>query len=186
MSKWFKPFLFGIWGLLLIPLIGTSLEKWMEENVFPEPYIVATTISNNLVAAGQLHWFKFALVFITGIIIGVSLESLNRKSGERRAFELRSLGYKFRSLSDSIKNSTALPEWPDSARDLRPAITSAFVCAKKFDLWVPSERVHELPDPSFLREYFRCVGSLLEDGNLDEASREALSWKPFLDRAKIS
>jgi len=27
---------------------------------------------------------------------------------------------------------------------------------------------------------------LLEDGRLDEASREALSWKPFLDRAKLS
>jgi hypothetical protein len=27
MSKWLKPVLFGIWGLLLIPLIATILEK---------------------------------------------------------------------------------------------------------------------------------------------------------------
>jgi hypothetical protein len=186
MSKSLKLFLFGIWGLLLIPLIGTAIEKWLEENVFSEPYAVATTISINLAAVGQLRWFKFALVFMTGIVIGVSLESLSRKSGERKAFELRSLGYKFRSLSDSIKIRTASSGWPDNAGDLRPAIMAALISAKKFDLWVPSERVHQLPDPSFLCEYFRCVGRLLEDGHLDEASREALSWKPFLDRAKPS
>ena len=184
MFKWLKPFLFGIWGLLLFPLIGTALEKWLEENVFSEPYAVATTISDNLVAVGQQRWFKLVLVLVTGIVVGVSLESLNRKSGERRAFELRSLGCKFRSLSDSIKIRTVSPGWPDNARDLRPAIISAFISAKGFDLWVPGERVYELPDPSFLCEYFRCVGRLLEDGHLDEASREALSWKPFLDRAK--
>ena len=44
------------------------------------------------------------------------------------------------------------------------AIISAFISAKKFDLWVPSECVDELPDASFLCEYFRCVGRLLEDG----------------------
>jgi hypothetical protein len=72
MSKWLKPLLFGIWGLLLIPLIGRTLEKWFAENIFSEPNAVATAISNNLVAAGQLRWFDFALVFMTGIVIGVS------------------------------------------------------------------------------------------------------------------
>ena len=66
------------------------------------------------------------------------------------------------------------------------AIISAFISAKKFDLWVPSNRIYELPDASFLCEYFRCVGRLLEDGYFEEANREALSWKPFLDRAKVS
>jgi hypothetical protein len=186
MFKWLKPLLFGIWALLLIPLIGTTLERWFAENIFSEPNAVATMISNNLVAVGQLPWFKFALVFMTGIVIGVSLESSTRKSGERKAFELRSLGYKFRSLSDSIKIQTASSGWPENARDLRPAIMSTFVSAKRFHLWAPGERVYELPDASFLCEYFRCVGMLLEDGHLDEASREALSWQPFLDRAKPS
>jgi hypothetical protein len=63
---------------------------------------------------------------------------------------------------------------------------SALKSARRFDLWVPGERVFELPDATLLCEYFRCVGVLLEDGRLDEASREALSWKPFLDRAKLS
>jgi hypothetical protein len=184
MFKWLKPLLFGIWGLLLIPLIGTSLEKWIAENILSEPTILATVISN-LVAARELRWFNFALVFMTGIVIGISLESSARKAGERRAFELRSLGYKFRSLSDSIKTRTA-SSWPDNARDTRPAIMSALNSARRFDLWVPGERVFELPDATFLCEYFRCVGVLLEDGRLDEASREALSWKPFLDRAKLS
>jgi hypothetical protein len=184
MSKWFKSLLFGIWGLLLIPLIATTLEKWLEENFFSDPNAVATTVFNNLLALGQLRWFKFALVFLTGIVIGVSLEWLARKSDEKKASELRSLGSKFRSLSDSIKTRTASSGWPNS--DLRPTIMSAFISAKKFDLWVPSERVYQLPDASFLCEYFRCVGRLLEDGHFDEANREALSWKPFLDKAKLS
>jgi hypothetical protein len=184
MSKWLKPLLFGIWGLLLIPLIGTTLEQWFTENIFSGPNAVAMAISNNLVAVGELRWFKFALVFMTGMVIGVSLESSIRKSAERKAFELRSLGYKFRSLSDGIKAQTASSGWPDKTSELRPAIMSAFATAEKLDLWAPGERIYELPDASFLCEYLRRVGMLLEDGHLDEASREALSWQPFLDRAK--
>ncbi len=186
MPNWLKPLLFGIWGLLLIPLIGTTLEKWVAENIFSEPNPVATVISDKLVATGQLRWFNFALVFMTGIVIGVSLGSSTRRSGETKAFELRSLGYKFLSLSESIKIRTASSVWPENVRDLRPAIMSAFVSARKFHLWAPSDRVFDLPDGSFLCEYFKSVGKLLEDGNLVEAGHEALSWKPFLDRAKPS
>jgi len=195
MSKWLKQFLFGIWGLLLIPLIAPILDKWLEENVFSKPNGVAatvfpnataTTIFNNLLALGQQRWFKFALVLLTGIVMGVLLESLNRRSDERKAFELRSLGFKFRSLSDNIKIRTASSGWPDNVRDLRPAILSAFISARKFDLWVPNEHVYQLPDASFLCEYFRCVGKLLEDGHFERANSEALSWRPFLDKVKLS
>src|ERR1700675_1939329 len=195
MSKWLKHFLFGIWGLLLILMITPILEKWLEENVFSDPSgmappvfpnAMATTFFNNLLALGQQRWFKFALVFLTGIVIGVSIEWLNRKSDEKKASELRSLGSKFRSLSDSIKIRTASSGWPDNVRDLKPAILSVFISAKKFDLWVPNEHVYQLPDASFLCEYFRCVGKLLEDGHFDKANREALSWKPFLDQVKLS
>ena len=195
MSKWLKPFLFGIWGLLLIPLITPILKKWLEANVFADPNGVATavfrnamasTVFDNLLALGQQRWFKFALVFLTGIVIGVSLESLKQKSNEKKAFELRSLGSKFRSLSDNVKVRTASSGWPDNVRDLKPAILSAFISARKFDLWAPNEHVYQLPDASFLCEYFRSVGKLLEDGYFDEANREALSWKPFLDKVKLS
>src|SRR3981081_3045041 len=194
-SNSLKQFLFGICALLLIPLVTPILEKWLEENVFSDPNgmattifpnAMATTVFNNLLALGQQRWFKFALVFLTGILVGVSLEWLNRKSDEKKATELRSLGSKFRSLSDSIKVRTAASGWPDNVRDLKPAILSAFISAKKFDLWVPNEHVYQLPDASFLCEYFRCVGKLLEDGHFDDANREALSWKPFLDKAKLS
>ncbi len=193
MSKWLKQFLFWIWGLLLIPLITPVLHKWLEENlsdpngmtttVFPNA--MATTF-NNLLALGEQRWFKFALVFLTGIVIGVPLEWLGRKSGEKKAFELRSLGSKFRSLSDNIKIRTSSSGWPNNVRDLKPAILSVFISAKKFDLWVPNEHVYQLPDASFLCEYFRCVGKLLEDGHFDEANSEALSWKPFLDKVSLS
>ena len=195
MSKWLKPFLFGIWGLLLIPLITPILKKWLEENVLSDPHgmatavfsnAMATTVFNNLLALGQRRWFAFALVFLTGIVIGISLEWLNRKSDEKKASELRSLGSKFRSLSDNIKVRTASSGWPDNARDLKPAILTAFVSAKKFDMWAPNEHVYQLPDASFLCEYFRCVGKLLEDGHFDQASSESLSWKPFLDKVKLS
>jgi hypothetical protein len=193
MSKRLKQFLFGIWGLLLIPLITPILEKWLEENVFADPNGMATTVFrdavativfNNLLALGQQRWFKFVAVFLTGIVIGVSLEWLNRKSDEKKAYELRSLGSKFRSLSDSIKTRTASSGWPDDVRDLKPAILSAFISARKFGLWAPNEHVYQLPDASFLCEYFRSVGKLLEDGHFDNANSEALSWKPFLDKMK--
>ena len=195
MSKWLKPILFGIWGLLLIPLITPILKKWLEENVLSDPNglattvfsnAMATTVFNNLLALGQRRWFAFALVFLTGIVIGVSLESLIRKSDEKKASELRSLGTKFRSLSDNIKVRAASSGWPDNVRDLKPAILSAFISAKKFDLWAPNEHVYQLPDASFLCEYFRCVGKLLEDEHFDQANSEALSWKPFLDKVKLS
>ena len=195
MSKWLKQLLFGIWGLLLIPLITPILKKWLEENVFSDPNEMATTVFRNavatpvfenLLALGQQRWFKFALVFLTGIVIGVSLEWLSRKSDEKKASELRSLGAKFRSLSDSLKNRTASSGWPDNVSDLKPAIMSAFGSARKLHLWVPDEHVYQLPDASFLCEYFRCVGKLLEDGQFDKANREALSWKPFLDNVKLS
>jgi hypothetical protein len=195
MSKRLKQFLFGIWGLLLIPLMTPILQKWLEENVSSDPNGVATTIFRNTVAAtvfdnllalGQRHWFQFALVFLTGMVAGVSLEWLNRKSDEEKASQLRSLGSKFRSLSDSIKARTASSEWPDNVRDLQPAILSALSSARKFDLWAPDEHVYQLPDASFLCEYFRCVGKLLEDGHFNKASSEALSWRPFLDKATLS
>ncbi len=194
MSKWLKQFLFGIWGLLLIPLIMPILDKWLEENIFDSNGMatmvisnpMASTVFNNLLALGQQRWFKFALVFLTGIVIGVSLEWSSRKSDEKKAFELRSLGSKFRSLSDNIKGRSTSSGWPDNVRDLKPAILSAFISANKFGLWVPNEHVYQLPDASFLCEYFKCVGKLLEDGYFDEANSEALSWKPFLDKVKLS
>jgi hypothetical protein len=195
MSKWLKQLLFGIWGLLLIPLITPILKKWLEENVFSDPNemattvfrnAVATTVFENLLALGQQRWFKFALVFLTGIVIGVSLEWLSRKSDEKKASELRSLGAKFRSLSHSLKNRTASSGWPDNVSDLKPAIMSAFGSARKLHLWVPDEHVYQLPDASFLCEYFRCVGKLLEDGQFDKANREAISWQPFLDNVTLS
>jgi len=195
MSKRLKQLLFGIWGLLLIPLITPILKKWLEENVFSDPNEMATTVFRNavatpvfenLLALGQQRWFKFALVFLTGIVIGVSLEWLSRKSDEKKASELRSLGAKFRSLSDSLKNRTASSGWPDNVSDLKPAIMSAFGSARKLHLWVPDEHVYQLPDASFLCEYFRCVGKLLEDGQFDKANREAISWQPFLDNVTLS
>src|SRR3954451_3438032 len=195
MSNWLKQFLFAIWGLLLIPLIMPVLGKWLAENVFSDPHRMATavfgqaivtTVFDNVLALGQQRWFKFAVVFLTGIVIGVSLEWLSRKSDDKKAFELRSLGSKFRSLSDNIKVRTASSAWPDNVRDLRPAILYAFISARKFGLWAPNEHVYQLPDASFLCEYFRSVGKLLEDGHFDEPSSEALSWTQFLDKVKLS
>ncbi|KRQ97895.1 hypothetical protein CQ12_25025 [Bradyrhizobium jicamae] len=196
MSNRLKQFLFGIWGLLLIPLFMPILERGLKAaNVFSDlggvvttvfGNAAVTTVSDNLVALGQQRWFKFAMVFLTGMLVGIALEWLNRKSAEKRASELRSLGAKFRSVSDSIKIRNASSEWPDNVRDLKPAILSAFTSARKFGLWVPNEHVYQLPDATFLCEYFRSVGKLLEEGQFDKANSEALSWKPFLDNVTLS
>jgi hypothetical protein len=125
MSRWLKPILSGIWGLLLIPLIATILEKRLEENLFSDPNAVATTVFSNLVALGHQLWFQFVLVFFTGLVIGISLDWLARTSDQNKASELRSLGSKFRTLSDSIKIRTASSEWSNNVRDLKPEIMSA-------------------------------------------------------------
>jgi hypothetical protein len=193
MSKWRRRLLFGIWSLLLIPLIAPPLEKWLEENVFSNSSgETATVFSDTMAAAafgslaalGHQRWFKFTVVFLTGIIVGVSIEWLSRTSDDKRAFELRSLGSKFRTLSDNIQARTASSEWPNNVLDLKPAIRSALTSAHKFGLWAPNEHIYQLPDASFLCEYFKSVGRLLEDGYFDEANGEALSWKPFLDKVK--
>ena len=180
---------------MLIPLITFVPRKWLDENVFSDRDgmaaavfhdAVATTAFDNLAVLGQQRWFKFTLVLLTGIVIGASLEWLSRKSDEKKRSELRSLGAKFRSLSDSIKMRSASSGWPDNVSDLKPAVMSAFGSARKFHLWVPDEHVFQLPDSSFLCEYFRCVGRFLEDGQFAKANNEALSWRPFLDNVKLS
>ena len=195
MSGWLKKFLFGICAILLIPLIAPALKQWLEQNVISDAHgmvaavfrdVTATSVFSNLVALGQQHWFKLAVVFLTGVVAGVSLEWMNRKSGEKRAAELRSLGWKFRSLSESIRIRNASPESPDNVDDLKSAMLSVFASARKFDLWAPNERAFQLPDATFLCEYFRCVGRHLEDGNFDDAKSEALSWRPFLDNVTRS
>ena len=195
MSKWLRRLLFGIWGLLLIPLIAPPLEKWLEENVFSNSSgETATVFSNTMAAAafsslatvGHQRWFEFAVVFLTGIIVGVSIEWCNRERDEKKAFKLRSLGSKFRTLSDNIQARTASSAWPNNVLDLKPAIRSALTSAHKFGLWAPNEHIYQLPDASFLCEYFKSVGKLLEDGYFDEANSEALSWKPFLDKVKLT
>src|SRR5262245_43282120 len=148
MSGLLKKLLFGIWALLLIPLVAPVLKKWLEENVFSDPgdaataafrSATATPVFNHLLALGGQHWFRLALVFLTGLVVGICLEWLSRNSGERKAYALRSLGWKFRSLSESIRIRTASPGWPDNVRDLRPAMLSLFGLARKFDLWAPNE-----------------------------------------------
>ncbi|MGQ0687006.1 hypothetical protein [Bradyrhizobium sp.] len=191
MYRVLKSLLFGIWGLLLIPLIAPVLKKWLEENVFADPGSGATSAFRDaaaapaftsLLALGQQPWFRFALAFLTGVMVGVSLEWLSRKSGEKKAAALRSLGWKFRSLSESIRIRTASPGWPDNVRDLKPALLSVLGNARKLGVWAPNEHVYQLPDATFLCEYLRCVGRFLEDGDFDDARKEALSWGPFLDK----
>jgi len=186
-----KKFLFGTWALLLIPLIAPALKQWLEANVFADSNSSATTTFRDatampalagVLALGQQPWFGFALVFLTGIVVGVTLEWLNRKSGEKKAASLRSLGWKFRSLSESIRIRTASPGWPDNVRDLKPAMLSALSSASKLGVWAPNDHVYQLPDATFLCEYLRCVGRFLEDGDFHEARKEALSWRRFLDK----
>src|SRR5258708_32159444 len=169
----------------LLHQLATMLKNGLEQNFFSDPNVVASAVFNNLVVLGQERWFHFALFFLTGIVIGVSLDWLARKSDENKASELRRLGSNFRRLSDSIKIQTAVrSEWPDNIRDLKPDIVSAFIFAEKFGLWVPGERAYQLPDASFLCEYLRFIGRLLEDGHFDEANREALAWKRYFARPK--
>ena len=67
MSRLFKKLLFGIWAVLLVPLLAPVLKKWLDENVLTDPHSAATTafrdaaatpVFSNLLALGQQPWFK--------------------------------------------------------------------------------------------------------------------------------
>jgi len=185
MAKKLKTIVCGAWVVSLLPLLATIFEKRLEQKFFSDPNAAATTVFNNMVVLGQQRLFHFALVFLTGIVIGVSLDWLTRRSDENKASRLRHLGSNFRRLSESIKTQTEVrSEWPNNIRDLKPDIVSAFISAEKFGLWVPGERAYQLPDASFLCEYLRFIGKLLEDGHFEEANREALAWKRYFETAK--
>ena len=185
MWKSLKRIALGAWALLLVAVIVDFIKRWLGENYFSDPSI--TIVFNLADSIVRQRWFQFGLVFLTGIVVGISLDWLDRKSGENKASELRTLGSKFRILSDAIKIQTADPSgWPNNVRERKADILSALISAKKFGLWVPDERVYQLPDASFLREYFGFIGRLLEDGHLDEARREALAWQPFLHKRSNS
>ena len=175
MSKLLKRIAAAVWTFLLVAVIVDLIERWLGENYFSDPNI--TIVFNLAASIVQQRSFQFALVFLTGIVVGISLDWFDRKSGENKASELRTLGSKFRILADTIKGSSG---WPNNIGEHKADILSALISAKKFDLWVPDERVYQLPDASFLCEYFKFIGRLLEDGHFDEARREALAWKPFL------
>ena len=150
MSKSLKRIAAAVWTFLLVAVIVDSIKRWLGENYFSDPNI---TIGFNLAAPiVQQRSFQFALVFLTRIVVGISLDWFDRNSDENKASELRTLGYK-RILSDAIKIQTAGSSgWPNNIREHKADILSALISAKKFDLWVPDERVYELPDASFLCE----------------------------------
>jgi hypothetical protein len=192
-----RKLLFGIWGLLLIPLIAPVLQRWLAENAFADSRSMAATTFRDatatpafagVLALGEQLWFRVTLIFLTGMLVGVTLEWLSRKSGEKKAAALRSLGWKYRSLSESIRirATSPSPGWPDNVHDLRPAMSSVLGNARKLGIWAPNDHVYQLPDATFLCEYLRCVGRFLEDGDFDDARREALSWTPFLDKGMKS
>lgn len=179
MSKSLKRIAAGVWTLLLVVAFADFIKKWLGENYFSDPNL--TIVFNLAASIVQQHWFQFALIFLTGIVIGISLDWFDRMSDKNKASELRTLGSKFRILSETIKVQTAGSSgWPNNVREHKADILSALTSAKKFGLWVPDERVYQLPDASFLCEYFKFIGRLLEDGHFDRARREALAWKPFL------
>ena len=195
MSGWLKQFLFGIWGLLLIPLIMPAFKIWLDENVFSDPGAMATTAFrhrwsrtafDNLVALGRQLWFKFALVFLTGIVLASHWNGVshNSKKGELPSFEVSATSSAvFRTASEFELHR---PDGLDNARYSQPAILSALISARKFICGCRTSTSnncrmrHSSANTSDVSEGY------LEDGEFDKASREALSWKPFLDNVKLS
>ena len=105
MSKSLKRIALGVWTLLLVAVIVDFVNRWLGENYFSDPNI--TIVFNLAASIVQQRWFQFGLVFLTGIVVGISLDWFDRKSHENKASELRTLGSKFRILSDTIKIQTA-------------------------------------------------------------------------------
>jgi hypothetical protein len=68
----------------------------------------------------------------------------------------------------------------------RPRIRSCFATTKKLGLWVPDDRVFQLPVPVAYQEvsnYLRQVGRMLKDGNFREARQDAKKSKAAFEAA---
>ena len=137
MAKWLKTIVFGVWVVLLLPLFATIFEKWLEQNFFSNPDAVATSVFDNLVVLSQERWFHFALVLFTGIVIGVSSDSLAPSQTKTKLPRLRHLR-SFRHLAESIKIQTAFRSgWPDNIHNIKPDIVSALYLGREIGLSVP-------------------------------------------------
>ena len=191
MSKWLKKLLFGFWGVLLVPLIAPVLKKWLEENVFSD----LTTRSRPLFATRPPRPFS-AISWLLANSTGSSLRGLPDRNPRRRLTGMAEpeVGREKsrRASQPRLEVSQPCREHQDQdggrwdgrhARDLKPAMLSLFGSARKFDLWAPNEHAYQLPDAPFLCEYLKSVAKHLEDGDFDDARKEALSWRPFLDQA---
>jgi hypothetical protein len=86
MSGLHKQVLFGIWALLLIPLIAPVLKQSPEQNVLADSPSTATTAFRDataspdftgIFATNQQPWPGFALVFLNGNVVGVTPEWLS-------------------------------------------------------------------------------------------------------------
>jgi len=137
------------------------------ENVFSDPNVwprrIFIALRSRTVLTTSSYWansvVKFGLVFLTGILVGVSLEWLNRKSDAKKLPSSEASALNFAAFQIASKFARVV-RMADNVRDLKSVILSALVSARKFDLWVRMEHVVPIAGCVIPLRNFRCVGKL--------------------------
>ena len=146
MSKWLKQFLFGIWGLLADPTDRASSSKngWRKTSspipaVWPRRSFATLWLRPFLITFA--HWASSVGLNLCWCFDGDRTWRLTGmvepEVGREKASELRSLGAKFRSLSDSLKYGRRRRDgrtmWVISSLQSRPhwAPPGNFICGSR-------------------------------------------------------
>jgi hypothetical protein len=140
---------------------------------------------------GWLNWFANlpgifpSSLIATGLVVGVWADWLLRKFDGSRAADRRTLGIRFCNLANSIEDRFRYDDkWPTNIIFLMPNITSAFIEAKKYGVWTPSEKLYEDSKGGNLMVYYLLhVGTPLRDGHFREAKEHSLQTKALASQS---
>jgi hypothetical protein len=159
------------------PLAAEITRRWAERNGYidhPEKGI--GWVLSILGAVTEFPWFYPAVAFMTGVLIGLFVDSILRRFDGSRRWQRVRLGQSMVSMSDMIAGRlhTNLNSWLHNIFDFRADLASLFVKLSRagFDLSL-NALMRRDDDGVLLVNYLKYVGSMLSDGHFKQAEEAA-------------
>jgi hypothetical protein len=132
-----------------------------------------------LLDLAQHPWVHAVAWIFVAFVAGLWVDWLLRKLDGSYANSRKIFGAEMVNLGNYLEQLKSPME--ESAR-----IRSCFATARRLGLWVPDERIFRLHRPRASQEisnYLKQVGTMLKDGNFQEAKRDARNSKAAFDKA---
>jgi hypothetical protein len=171
----------GVFSVFVIPL-AVEFVKHLAENVglYDRPQETANVVLKFLLDLAEQTWLRVTALALGCFVVGLWSGWFLRGSDGSRAEKRKELGTEMIFLAHQIADIR------HPMHLARPRIRSCFATTKKLGLWVPDDRVFQLPVPVAYQEvsnYLRQVGRMLKDGNFREAKQDAKKSKAAFEAA---